>query len=98
MRDVVDAARVSGLRGRAHAALGMHGRGTGDDGPLAIADRPDPNDVLDMVVEEVCCVAAKPATVFYGAPDYCKWGDSVVVTKTGSERPATRARELPVLV
>ena len=97
MRAVVDAARVRGMRGRAHTALGMHGRGTGDDGPLVVADRPDPTNVLDMVIEEGCCFAVKPSTILDGAPDYCKWGDSVVVTRNGAQRLGTRPQELLAL-
>ena len=98
MRDVVDAARVRGMRGRAHTALGMHGRGTGDDGPLVVADRPDPLNLLDIVLEDGCCFAVKPSTVLEGAPDYCKWGDSVVVTRHGAERLGTRPQELVAIV
>ena len=97
MRELVEATRVTGMKGRAHTALGMHGRGNCDDGPLVVADRPDPGRVLDMVVEEGCCFAVKPSTIFNGAPDYCKWGDSVVVTRRGAERIGTRPQELVVL-
>lgn len=98
MGDLVEAARVPGMRGRAHTALGLHGRGTGDDGPLVVADRPDPTNLLDMVLEEGCCFAVKPSTVLDGAPDYCKWGDSVVVTRKGAERLGTREQGLLALV
>jgi len=94
MRELVEAARLKGMGGKAHTALGMHGRGTGDDGPLVVADRPDPGNVLDMVIEEGCSFAVKPSTIFDGAPDYCKWGDSVVVTRRGAERLGTRPQEL----
>ena len=94
MGELVEAARVHGMGGRAHTALGMHGRGTGDDGPLVVADRPDPTNVLDMALEEGCCFAVKPSTILDGAPDYCKWGDSVVVTRKGAERLGKRRQGL----
>ena len=97
MAELVEAARVRGMRGRAHTALGMHGRGTGDDGPLVVADRPDEKGVLGMELEEGCCFAVKPSTVLDGAPDLCKWGDSVVVTKNGGQRLGTRDQELIAL-
>ena len=51
-----------------------------------------------MTLEEGCCFAVKPSTVLEGAPNYCKWGDSVVVTKKGDERLGTRDQELIALM
>ena len=97
MRDVVDAAEVHGMNGRARTGLGMHGRGTGDDGPLVVSGRANPTEVLDMVLAEGCCFAVKPSTTVEQAPDFCKWGDSVVVTRHGAERLGTRDRDLLAL-
>ncbi len=97
IRDAVDTARVHGMKGRAVTGLGMHGRGTGDDGPLVVASRPNPAEVLDMVLEEGCCFAVKPSTTVEEAPDFCKWGDSVVVTRNGAERLGKRRQELLAL-
>jgi Xaa-Pro dipeptidase len=94
MGELIEAAKVTGLGGRAHTGLGLHGRGTGDDGPLLVADRPEPREVLDLVVSEGCSFVVKPSTIFDKVSDYCKWGDSVVVTKHGAERLGTRPQEL----
>ena len=94
MRELLAAGRVTGMKGRAVTGLGMHGRGTGDDGPLLVAGRNEPKDVLDMVVEEGCSFAVKPSTALEGVADYCKWGDSVVVTRTGTKRLGRRRQDL----
>lgn len=97
MAEVLDASMVKGLGGRAVAGLGMHGRGTGDDGPLLVAGRANPPEVLKMVIEEGCSFSVKPSTILDGRPDYCKWGDSVVVTSTGAKRLGRKHPELMVL-
>ena len=97
MAEILDASMVTGLGGRAVAGLGLHGRGTGDDGPLLVAGRANPPEVLKMVLEEGCSFAVKPSTIHDGRPDYCKWGDSVVVTATGAKRLGTKPPELMVL-
>jgi Xaa-Pro aminopeptidase len=97
MGELLEVFMVKGLGGRAVAGLGMHGRGTGDDGPLLVAGRANPPEVLNMVLEEGCSFSLKPSTILDGRPDYCKWGDSVVVTRTGAERLGTKPPELMVL-
>ncbi len=94
MREILEASLVTGLHGRAHAGLGLHGRGTGDDGPLLVAGRPSPPEVLNMVLEEGCSFVVKPSTILDGRPDYCKWGDSVAITRTTAERLGQRPQEL----
>jgi Xaa-Pro dipeptidase len=96
MRELIAAGTIKGLGGRAVTGLGMHGRGTGDDGPLLVAARPEPDEVLDQTVDEGCSFVVKPSTILDGRGDYCKWGDSVVVTKNGAERLGTRPQELLV--
>jgi Xaa-Pro dipeptidase len=97
VRDLIDAATFRGMGGRARTGLGAHGRGTGDDGPLLVAGRAEAGEILDMVIEEGCCFAIKPSATFDGAGDFARWGDSVVVTKTGCERLGTRPQEFRVL-
>jgi len=94
MRELIATGTITGMGGRAHTGLGMHGRGTGDDGPLLVADRLEPNEVLDLPVAEGCSFVVKPSTIVEGVADFSKWGDSVVVTKRGAERLGTRAKEL----
>jgi hypothetical protein len=97
MRELIAAARIHALGGRLKLELGLHGRGTGDDGPLLVASRRETDDVLDVPLAEGCCVAVKPSAALDGVGDYCRWGDGVVVTDRGAERLGTRPAELPVL-
>ena len=94
MRELIAAGTITGMNGRAHTGLGMHGRGTGDDGPLLVADRPEPNEVLDLPVAEGCSFVVKPSTIVDGSADFSKWGDAVVVTATGTKRLGTRPQSL----
>ena len=96
MRELIAAGTLSGMNGRAKTGLGMHGRGTGDDGPLLVAARPEPDEVLDLEVSEGCSFVVKPSTILEGVADYCRFGDSVVVTKRGTERLGTRPKDLIV--
>jgi len=97
MRELIEAARLAALDGRLKVELGLHGRGTGDDGPLLVASRRETDDVLDLPLAEGCCVAVKPSAALDGIGDYCRWGDAVAVTARGAERLGTRPAELPIL-
>jgi Xaa-Pro aminopeptidase len=94
--ELIAAASLKSRDGRIETGLGFHGRGTGNDGPLLVAFRPEPQDVLDIVVEEDCSFIIKPSARVDGVEDYSRWGDSVVVTARGAERLGTRAPELIV--
>ncbi|HXQ51432.1 MAG TPA: M24 family metallopeptidase [Stellaceae bacterium] len=96
MRALIEAARLGGLGGRIKVELGLHGRGTGDDGPLLVASRREPPEVLDIPLAEGCCLAVKPSAALDGIGDYGRWGDGVVVTATGAERLGTRPKGLLV--
>lgn len=98
VRELIDAAAFTGLNGRARTALGGHGRGTGDDGPLLVAGRPEGKEVLDLVIDEGTSFAIKPSVTVDGIGDYARWGDTVVVTHSGAERLGTRPQELRILV
>jgi Xaa-Pro aminopeptidase len=98
MRELIAAGTIAGMNGRATTGLGLHGRGTGDDGPLLVAARPEPDEVLDLRVDEGCSFVVKPSTILDGVADYCKWGDAVVVTTKGAERLGTRPKELIIQI
>ena len=98
VRELIDAATITGLNGRAKTGLGGHGRGTGDDGPLLVAGRPEPKEVLDLVIEEGCSFAIKPSVALDGIGDFARWGETVAVTAKGAERLGTRPQEMRVLV
>lgn len=97
MRELIAAARLGGLGGRLAVELGLHGRGTGDDGPLLVASRRESEDVLQLPLAEGCCLAVKPSAALDGVGDYGRWGDGVVVTASGAERLGIRAMGLLVL-
>jgi len=97
VRELIAAARVTGLGKRLETGLGGHGRGTGDDGPLLVARRQESAAVLDIVIEEDCSFAIKPSAALDGEGDYARWGDTVVVTKSGAKRLGTRPKELRIL-
>jgi len=94
--ELIAAASQKSRDGRIETGLGFHGRGTGNDGPLLVAFRPEPQEVLDIVVEEDCSFIIKPSARVTGVQDYSRWGDSVVVTARGAERLGTRTPELIV--
>jgi Xaa-Pro dipeptidase len=94
--DLIAAATLTSRDGRIETGLGFHGRGTGNDGPLLVAFRPEPQDVLDIVIEEDCSFIIKPSARVDGREDFSRWGDSVVVTPQGAERLGTRPPELIV--
>jgi len=96
MRELIAAGTIKGLGGRATTGLGLHGRGTGDDGPLLVAARPEPDEVLDLPVADGCSFVIKPSTILEGVADFCKWGDSVAVGPRGTRRLGTRPKELLV--
>jgi Xaa-Pro dipeptidase len=98
VRELIDAATFTGMKGRAKTGLGGHGRGTGDDGPLLVAGRPEPKEVLDLVIEEGCSFAIKPSVALDGVGDFARWGETVAVTAKGAERLGTRPQEMRVLI
>ncbi len=87
---------VKGMNGRGEARLIMHGRGTGDDGPL-VTTRLTP-ELLAVEMKEGCVMIVKPGTSVDGKPGYGHWGEVVVVRKNGGERLGTRPQELYELV
>src|SRR5262249_25250432 len=56
---LLEAAEVRGMNGRGVASLIMHGRGTGDDGPIATGRGLAP-EMLAHEIPENCCLLLKP--------------------------------------
>ena len=48
MGELIEAGTITGLGGRAKSGVGLHGRGTGDDGPLLVAGRMPAKEILDQ--------------------------------------------------
>ncbi len=90
--ELMDAARVTGLNGRAVVNLGMHGRGTGDDGPLITPNVTPEAKRAEMLEGAVMCV--KPGATLDGKPYGANFGETVVVTREGGVRLGTRRLEL----
>jgi len=94
--ELIEAGNVTGMNGRGQASLTMHGRGTGDDGPL-VTGRITP-ELRAVEMNEGCCMIVKPSARVDGKPDYGHWGDVVVVRRNGAERLGTRPQQLYELI
>jgi Xaa-Pro dipeptidase len=94
--ELIDAGNVSGMGGRGEASLTMHGRGTGDDGPL-ITTRITP-EMRALPLQANAVMIVKPSTRVDGKPDYGHWGEVVVVRSHGAERLGTRPQTLYELI
>jgi Xaa-Pro aminopeptidase len=86
--ELVEAANRKGMNGRGVARLGMHGRGTGDDGPLVIPNTTPETQRALMQENAVLCL--KPGTAVDGKQYAATWSDAVVVTKQGGVRLGSR--------
>jgi Xaa-Pro aminopeptidase len=91
--DLARVGEVAGMGGRGHARVTIHGRGTGDDGPLFTASGRS-EAIMRMELVEGASFVVKPSTEVDGKPDYGRWGDTVVVTASGAQRLGTRSQEL----
>jgi hypothetical protein len=90
--ELIEAGKVQGMGGRGEAGLTMHGRGTGDDGPL-VTTRITP-EMRALELKEGCCMVVKPSTRVDGKSDYGHFGEVVVVRGHGAEKLGTRPQEL----
>jgi Xaa-Pro aminopeptidase len=90
--EIIETGRVRGMNGRGEANTTMHGRGTGDDGPLVTTRITAEMRALPLI--EGSCFVLKPSAAVDGRPDYGHWGDVVVIRKHGAERLGTRPQLL----
>ena len=94
--ELLAAGEVTGMNGRGKANLTMHGRGTGDDGPLVTTRIT--HELRAVELQEGCVMIVKPSVFVDGKPDYGRWGETVVVRKNGAERLGSRPQELYELI
>ena len=84
------AAKLNGLSTqRFDVRTVMHGRGMGDDAPLAIFGVRDAT-MADWVMEENSCFVVKPIVSTKDRSKWVYWGDTVVCTPTGGRRLGVR--------
>jgi Xaa-Pro dipeptidase len=88
--ELCSAGARTALGGRARSELVMHGRGTGDDGPLVVPAQLS-DEVRGVEIKEHCSFVIKPSVSLDGRPDYGHWGETVVVRSQGAQRLGTRA-------
>jgi Xaa-Pro aminopeptidase len=94
--ELIEAGEVVGMNGRGAASLTMHGRGTGDDGPMVTGART--KELLALEIPENCALEIKPSAQVDGKPHYGRWGETIVVRRHGAERLGTREQALYELV
>jgi Xaa-Pro aminopeptidase len=90
--EVMDAGCLTGMQGRGQTEITLHGRGTGDDGPLGIPGCGE--EVRRVEIKEGCCFIVKGATNVDGQPHYGRWAETVAVTPGGALRLGTRPQHL----
>jgi len=89
------AAPRSGPASGAKAALTMHGRGAGDDGPIVIHNASSARQLSVVLLENMAFIC-KPSVISSDGNYRCTWGDTVVVTAQGARRLGKRAHDLAV--
>ena len=90
-----EAAPKSGSAAGATAALTMHGRGAGDDGPIVIHNTSSPRQLGVQLLENMVFIC-KPSVTTADGVYRLTWGDTVVVTGRGARRLGKRPHELVV--
>ena len=90
--ELIQAGEVKGMSGRGIASVIFHGRGSGDDGPMATGS--SARELLAFEIVENCCLEIKPSARVDGKEDYGRWGETVVVRKYGAQRLGTRPQRL----
>jgi Xaa-Pro aminopeptidase len=90
-----EAAPRSGLAAGATAALTMHGRGAGDDGPIVIHSTSSPRQLGVRLLENMVFIC-KPSVATADRTYRLTWGDTVVVTANGARRLGKRAHDLVI--
>ena len=94
-RTAESAAPKTGPAAGARGDLTMHGRGTGDDGPIITPHARNPQQ-LAVAMRENMVFICKPSAISADGEYTCQWGDTVVVTKSGGRRLGKRPHELAV--
>ncbi len=89
------AAPRSGPAAGCAAALTMHGRGAGDDGPIVIQGGGSPRQLGVRLLENMVFIC-KPSVTTTDRAYRLTWGDTVVVTESGARRLGKRAHDLVV--
>ena len=89
------AAPRSGPAAGCAAALTMHGRGAGDDGPIVIQGAGSPRQLGVRLLENMVFIC-KPSVTTADRAYRLTWGDTVVVTESGARGLGNRAHDLVV--
>ena len=89
------AALRSGPAAGCAAALTMHGRGAGDDGPIVIQGAGSPRQLGVRLLENMVFIC-KPSVTTADRAYRLTWGDTVVVTESGARGLGNRAHDLVV--
>ncbi|HZT06408.1 MAG TPA: M24 family metallopeptidase [Chloroflexota bacterium] len=82
--ELLEIGTVEGMGGRGVARLTMHGRGTGDDGPL-VTGRLTP-ELRAIEMKENCVMVIKPSATVDGKGYGGNWGETVAIRSWGAER------------
>ncbi len=77
------------------AALTMHDRGAGDDGPIIIHNASSARQFSVELLENIAFIC-KPSVVLSEGNYKCTWGDTVVATAHGARRLGKRTHDLAV--
>lgn len=91
----IEAAPKSGPAAGAKAALTMHGRGAGDDGPIVIHNTSRPYQLSIGLLENMAFIC-KPSVSTPDGAHGITWGDTVVVTPKGGRRLGKRPHDLVI--
>lgn len=97
LRSCEKARPQSGPAAGAIGHLTMHGRGQGDDAPIAVRD-PTKSPDLDVILEPnmVCILKPHVENKIAGERTLCCWGDTAVVTDRGGVRLGTLPHDLAI--
>jgi Xaa-Pro aminopeptidase len=85
----------SGAAAGARGDLNMHGRGSGDDGPIITAHAKSPRQ-LAVTLQENMVFICKPSAISADGESISTWGDTVVITPNGGRRLGKRPHDLAV--
>jgi Xaa-Pro aminopeptidase len=89
--ELAEVGMATGMAGRAQTQMSMHGRGTGDDGPL-IVGRSSP-ELGRVEIKENTVMMLRSSGSLDGV-GYGRWAETVVIRKNRAERLGTRPQVL----